>query len=201
MPLHITGASRLLLGFVIGLVFGFLLHEGRLNRYEVIVNFFRLKDGRMIKVMLSAILVGAVGIYFFREFGWVELHVKDTLLAANVIGGIIMGIGMVVLGYCPGTGIAAAGSGSIHAIVGIIGALAGVALYAEVYQTLQTNVLTWGSRGALTLSDLFGVSPWVVIALLVPFVVMLLIIIELAGRLGSYKKAAAETPEAPPPEQ
>jgi len=192
---------KLVLGFVMGFVFGVLLDKSRLNRYEVIVNFFRLRDGRMIKVMFSAIVVGAAGVYLFYDLGWVNLHLKETLLVANIVGGAIMGVGMVMLGYCPGTSVAAAGIGSIHAMVGIAGGLAGVALFAELYPALEGTLLAWGNRGTETLPGLFQVSHWTVIALLVPFVVMLLVIIELAERLQSYRKAAARQSERASEEQ
>ncbi len=195
MPPVIPHGLKLVLGFVMGFVFGVLLDKGRLNRYEVIVNFFRLRDGRLIKVMFSAIVVGAAGVYLFYDLGWVNLHLKDTLLVANIVGGAVMGVGMVMLGYCPGTSVAAAGVGSIHAMVGIAGGLAGVALFAELYPALEGTLLTWGSRGKETLPGLFQVNHWVVIALLVPFVAMLLGIIELVERLQYYRKAARRKSE------
>ncbi len=189
MPLAITGALRLLLGLGMGLVFGVLLHKARVARYEVIVNFFRLKDARLLKVMLSAIVVGAAGIYFFHDLGWVNLHLKSTHLVANIVGGMVMGVGMVMLGYCPGTAVAAFGAGSFHALVGILGGLVGVALYAESYDILSLYVLGIGDLGKKTLLQVLEVSHWEVIGFLAVFTVMLFIILELAGRLRALKSS------------
>ncbi|MHC5001987.1 MAG: YeeE/YedE thiosulfate transporter family protein, partial [Planctomycetota bacterium] len=105
--------TSLALGAATGLVFGFLLQKGGVTRFQVIVGQFLLKDFTVLKVMLTAIVVGAIGIYGMRAAGMdVPLHVKGTALLANVLGGLIFGVGMAILGYCPGTALAAIGDGS-----------------------------------------------------------------------------------------
>jgi len=68
---------------------------------------FLLTDFTVIKVMLTAIVVGMVGIFSMRAMGQVKLHVKPTRYAANITGGLIFGVGLGLMGYCPGTGAAA----------------------------------------------------------------------------------------------
>jgi hypothetical protein len=63
------------------------------------VAFFRLTDLTVLKVMFGGILAGMVGVYFLKDFGLVNLHIKPTLLAANILGGVIFGIGMLLLGF------------------------------------------------------------------------------------------------------
>ena len=75
--------------------------------------------------MLSAILVGMVGIYALRAVGLVKLHVKPTRYAANVIGGLIFGVGFALAAYCPGTGAAALGQGNLDAIAVMLGMVVG----------------------------------------------------------------------------
>jgi len=98
-------AQNLVLGLVAGLVFGFLLQRGAVTRYRVILGQFLWTNHTMLRVMLTAIVVGAIGIYAMHQLWAVKLHIKDTALLGNVVGGAIFGIGMVVLGYCPGTGV------------------------------------------------------------------------------------------------
>jgi len=153
--------TLLVTGALTGLVFGFLLQKGGVTRFNVIVGQFLLRDFTMIKIMLTATIVGGIGIYAMRASGMdVALHVKSTALLANALGGVIFGIGMALLGYCPGTGVAALGDGSRHAIPGIAGMLFGAAIFAEVYPWFKTNVLTVGAFGKITLVDLSGVAPW-----------------------------------------
>lgn len=149
-------AKQLVLGFVFGIVFGFLLQKGGVARYEVLLGALLLTDFTVMKIMLSAIVVGMLGIFSMHAMGLVKLHVKPTRYAANVIGGLLFGVGFALLGYCPGTGAAALGQGNYDAIAGILGLMAGSHLYALLSGPLGASVLTWGNRGGIMLPDLIG---------------------------------------------
>ena len=180
--------GMILLGVLTGLVFGFLLHKGGVTRYEVIVRQFLLRDFTVLKVMLTAIVVGAAGIFGMRALGMdVSLHVKGAALAANVIGGLIFGVGMALLGFCPGTGIAALGDGSRHAWPGALGMLAGGAGFAYLYPFIKDGILKAGtvSVGAgddatnkITFADLLGISPWWFVLAVAVIAVVLFILLE-----------------------
>ncbi|MCC6659514.1 MAG: YeeE/YedE family protein [Phycisphaerales bacterium] len=159
--------SALVTGAVTGLVFGFLLQKGGVTRFSVILGQFLLTDFTVLKVMGTAIVVGALGIFGMRAIGLdVPLHVKDATLLGNVLGGAIFGVGMAILGYCPGTGVAAIGDGSRHAIPGVLGGLVGAAIYAEAYPWIKSEVLGIGDLGKVTLDSATGLSPWWLMALL-----------------------------------
>lgn len=149
-------------GAVTGLVFGYLLQKGGVTRFKVIVDQFLLRDFTMLKIMVSATIVGGVGIYALRAGGAdFPMHVKSATLLGNVLGGLIFGAGMVVLGYCPGTGIAALGDGSRHAIPGLLGMFFGAAIYAEAFPWVNDTILKVADEGKVTLPDATGITPWV----------------------------------------
>lgn len=148
--------KQLALGFVFGIVFGFLLQKGGVAKYEVLMGALLLTDFTVMKVMLTAIAVGMVGIFGMHALGLVKLHVKPTRYAANILGGLLFGVGFGLLGYCPGTGAAALGQGNYDAFAGILGLLAGSHLYAEMSNKLAATILTWGNRGGIMLPDLVG---------------------------------------------
>ncbi len=175
---EIDTADKLILGLVTGLVFGFLLQRGGVTRYRVIVGQFLWTDHTVLRTMLTAVVVGSIGIYAMHQFGDVPLHVKGATVLANVLGGLIFGVGMVVLGYCPGTGIAALGDGSRHAAFGILGMLAGAALYAECYPLLKGNLLAVCDLGKVTLPEVTGLSPWVFVAVLFVMALVLFAILK-----------------------
>ncbi len=159
--------TTLLLGALTGLIFGFLLQKGGVTRYETIVGQFLLRDFTMIKVMMTAIVVGGIGIYAMLGFGMIDgLKLKSTHLLTNALGGGLFGLGMVLLGYCPGTGVAAIGSGARDALVGVLGMLVGAALYAEAHAWIQSKLGRGGDLGKITLPALTGVSPWLYIGVL-----------------------------------
>lgn len=155
--------SMLVYGLITGVLFGFLLQKGRVLRYDKQLGALRLLDMTIVKFMFSTVVVGMVGVYLLKDYGLAKLSVKPTLLGANILGGLTFGIGWGLLGYCPGTSAGALGEGRWDAVWGILGMLAGAALYAESFPYMKKTVLTWGDLGKVTLPEVLGVSPWVII--------------------------------------
>jgi uncharacterized membrane protein YedE/YeeE len=155
--------STLAYGLITGALFGFLLQKGRVLRYDKQLGALRLLDMTIVKFMFSTIIVGMVGVYLLKDFGLAKLSVKPALLGANILGGLTFGIGWGLLGYCPGTAAGALGEGRWDALWGILGMLAGAALYAEAFPFMKKTVLTWGDLGKVTLPGVLGVSPWVIV--------------------------------------
>lgn len=169
-------ARQLVLGLLFGVVFGFLLQKSGVAQYEVLMGQLFLTDFTVIKVMLTAITVGMVGIFSLRALGLVELHVKPTHYAANIAGGLLFGVGLGLLGYCPGTGVAALGQGNYDAIAGIVGLMAGSYLYAETSGYLGSTIQKMGTRGRIMLPDLMGMRLAVFLAVFVPVLVLALFV-------------------------
>ncbi len=151
------------LGLITGVVFGALLQQGRVLRFEKQLGAMLLKDMTIIKFMLSAILVGMVGIYILYDTGSVELSHKSMNVGAVVVGAVLFGAGWAIMGYCPGTSIGAVGEGRWHAVFAIIGMLIGAAVYAELYPMLSRTVLAWKDFGDISLPESLGISHWVII--------------------------------------
>ncbi len=157
----------LLYGLITGIIFGFLLQKARVIRYDKQLGALRLIDMTIVKFMLSTILVAMVGTYLLKDLGLVKLSIKPTILGGVILGGLIFGIGWGFLGYCPGTSAGALGEGRFDAIWGILGMLAGAALYAEAYPGMKKTVLTWGDLGKITFPQVLGVNHWIIIAIIV----------------------------------
>ena len=144
-------------GALFGLAFGFLLQKGGVGKYNVLVGQLLLQDFTVVKVMLTAILVGMTGIFTLRHFGKVTLHLKPTRIGANIIGGLIFGAGFALLGYCPGTVAVALGQGSWDALFGMAGLIAGSWIFAELSGWSKRTLETRGNLGKVTLPDLLHV--------------------------------------------
>lgn len=155
---------ELLLGIITGFLFGFLLQKAQVLRFEKQVGFLLLKDMTIIKFMLSAVIVGMIGVYLFFDLGVISLKLKATYIFAQIIGGLLFGIGWAIAGYCPGTSVGALAEGRVHAVWAIIGMLFGAAVYAEIYPYLKGNILSWGSVGKVTIPEILYVNQWIVIA-------------------------------------
>jgi hypothetical protein len=160
-PLEITGAARLILGLATGIAFGFILQKGQALKFHKIIDALRLTDFTIWKLMLTAVGVGMVGIYGLHELGLVKLHVKETILSANIVGGLIFGAGFALLGFCPGTCVATVGEGRLDGLYsGVLGLLIGAGLYSEVHPYLLPGFLKLGALGKLTLPQLLGLGVW-----------------------------------------
>lgn len=151
--------GELLVGLGVGLLFGLALHRSGVTNPNVIINQLLLRDMTVVKVMMSAVVVGGLGIYTLRHFGLVQLHIREAAVGSTVVGGLVFGIGFALLGYCPGTAVAALGEGRLDALFGgIVGMLLGAFAYAMVYPRVK-GVLKIGSMRKQTLWGLLRVPP------------------------------------------
>ncbi len=172
----------LFFGLAFGILFGFLLHKGGVTKYDVIVNQLLLVDFTVVKVMLSAVVTGMIGIYSMKSMGWIKLSLKSGSFGMNVIGALIFGVGFAVLGYCPGTIAGAIGNGYLDAIVGgLAGILLGTWIFAVMYPRLKDGILKKGDFGDITLPKLLKVNDWVVVVPVAAMIVLLLLWIERSG--------------------
>lgn len=153
-------------GLVTGILFGFLLQKAQVIRYDRQLGALRFMDMTIVKFMLSTILVGMVGVHLLADLGLAKLSVKSTVLGGNILGGLLFGLGWGLLGYCPGTSAGALGEGRWDAVWGIVGMLAGGALFVEFYPGLKATVMTWGDFGKITLPQIIGINHWLIIAFL-----------------------------------
>jgi len=180
--LHSKKRTQLFIGFLIGIGFGFLLQKGGVTQYNVIMQQLLLEDFTVVKIMLTAVLTGMIGVHLLRSLGFAQLHPKPGSLGASVIGGLVFGIGFGLLGYCPGTVAGAFAQGALDALLGgIVGILIGAGLFAALYPKLEKHILHKGDFGSKTFPELLKVNSWIVVAAASAMIVGLLIWIESAG--------------------
>jgi uncharacterized membrane protein YedE/YeeE len=143
-------AIILLLGFL----FGAILQYSKLNRYNVISGMATLENFAVAKAIAVAIGVGAVVIAIEIGLGFASYHIKPFLLGGIAIGGVIFGIGMAILGYCPGTLPVSLGEGSVDALIGITGGLLGGFVYTILVPSIQS--ILGPDLGSTSLYTLIG---------------------------------------------
>jgi len=180
--LHENKSLQLLIGLILGILFGFLLQKGGVTKYDVILGQLLFEDFTVVKIMLSAVVTGTIGIHLLRSLGLVQLHPKPGSVGTSLVGGLIFGLGFAVLGYCPGIVAGAIGEGWLDALLGgAVGILIGAGLFASLYPGLQKSILSKGDFGTLTLPELLKVNAWAVVVPVVIMLVALLWWIESAG--------------------
>lgn len=179
---HQKKGWQLFLGLISGVFFGFFLQKGGVTRYDVILGQLLLEDFTVVKVMISAVVTGMLGIHLLRSLKLVRLNPKPGSWATAVWGGVFFGIGFAVLGYCPGTVAGAVGNGFLDAAVGgVLGIIAGAGLFASIYGRIEKPILLKGNFGEKTLPQLLKVGPWAVVIPAAGILGLVLWLLERAG--------------------
>lgn len=180
--LHSKRGVQLVLGLLMGIVFGFLLEKGGVTHYDVILSQLLLEDFTVVKIMLTAIVTGMLGVHVLKKMGLARMQIKPGSFGMNVIGGLIFGAAFAILGYCPGTAVGAIGSGALDALVGgLTGMLVGAGLFAEFYPRFSKGILTKGHFGKLTFPEMFKVNPWIMVIIFSGLILLILYLLERFG--------------------
>jgi uncharacterized protein len=176
--------ANLLTGFIIGIGFGFALEQGGFSSSRKLAGMFYGYDTTVLKVFFTAAITALVGAQFLSFFGLLDLslvYVNPYYINASIIGGIIMGAGFIMGGFCPGTGICALSIGKIDAFVFLFGGLTGAFLFAETYPLIEPLAIS-GFKGPVKVNEWLGVSPGVFTLLLIVAAVAMFWVAEKAER-------------------
>ena len=152
---------NLTIAFVIGIGFGFSLEQAGFSSSRKLAGMFYGYDTTVIKVFFTAAIVALVGSQIMSYLGLLDLskvYVNEYYVSASIIGGIIMGAGFIMGGFCPGTGICAASIGKIDAMFFLGGGFLGAYLFAESWPWIQ-GIANTGYRGPAKINELLGLSP------------------------------------------
>lgn len=148
----------LVLAFIIGIGFGFFLERAGFGSAKKLTAQFYLTDLAVFKVMFTAIVTAMLGLFYLSWIGWLDLslvYLTPTFIWPQIAGGILLGFGFVVGGYCPGTSLVAASTGKIDALIYIGGIFAGIFVFGEAFPRI-VNFFYSGDMGEVTMPALFG---------------------------------------------
>jgi uncharacterized protein len=169
---------------VLGLLFGWSLHKAGLTHYARVVNVYRFRDMTVMRFMLTALVVGGLAIQAGVDLGFAaSAPIPPTSMLANVVGGVVFGVGMATAGYCPGTIVAEAGEGRLDAwVAGLSGLFVGAIVFGLLQPVIMPMLARVGSLGRVTFASLTGASPWLVLLVLGQIVMLVVILIADVGR-------------------
>jgi uncharacterized membrane protein YedE/YeeE len=171
----------LLVAFVLGVGFGFCLERAGFGSARKLAAQFYLYDMSVFKVMFTAIVTAMLGVTYLGWIGWLDLglvYLVPTHLGPQLVGGLVLGVGFVVGGYCPGTSVASLATGRIDAMVYALGIFAGTFVYAEVYPAIK-GFVNADAMGQVTLPEVLGL-PY-------GLVVFAVVVIAVVGFWGATK--------------
>ncbi len=178
----------LIIAFIIGIGFGFFLERAGFGSGRKLAAQFYLYDMTVFKVMFTAIVTAMLGLFWLGVLGVVDLslvYVSPTYLIPQIVGGLILGIGFVIGGYCPGTSCVGAATGRYDAMIYLLGIIAGIFTFGELFPLLKDFYYST-PMGQVTLPQFFGVR--------YGLVVFLVVLMALGGFVGAEwveKKRAA----------
>ncbi len=170
--IELTNSSPLLsfiTAITIGIGFGFALEQAGFSSSRKLAGMFYGYDTTVLKVFFTAAIVAMLGTQFLQYFGMLELeqvYINQYYVYASVIGGVIMGAGFVMGGFCPGTGISALSIGKIDALFYILGGAFGAYIFGLLFPSLEKIFLA-GYKGPVKLSTTLGLSDGVFIFLVI----------------------------------
>jgi len=174
----------LLIAFFIGTGFGFALEQAGFSSSRKLAGMFYGYDTTVIKVFFTAAIVALVGSQFLSYFGLLNLNlvfVNEYYVTSAIVGGVIMGAGFIMGGFCPGTGISALSIGKIDALFYVLGGLTGAFLFAETYPLIQP-LADEAYRGPVKINEVFGLTPGLFTLLLIAAAVVMFWLAELAEK-------------------
>jgi rhodanese-related sulfurtransferase len=134
----------------IGIAFGFILEQGGFSTSKKLVGLFYGYDFTVLRVFFTAGVTAMIGVVALGHFGLLDVSlilINPTFLWSAIVGGVIMGLGFILGGYCPGTSICGAAIGKIDAMIFVVGSFFGVLVFAEGYPLFEGLYKTanWGN--------------------------------------------------------
>lgn len=172
LPLFDNGVAS---GLLCGALFGYVLENAGLGSPRKLTAQFRFSDWTVIKVMFTAIVVAAIGLYIATLSGAMpagSIFIPTTFFWAILTGGALVGAGMAIGGYCPGTSSVALASGRLDGLFFIVGMVLGTALFAALFDRIEGFYNAAAGPASQTLPQLFGIPAWAVLAILVVLAIL-----------------------------
>ncbi len=175
---------NMLTALLIGTGFGFALEQAGFSSSRKLAGMFYGYDATVIKVFFTAAIVALIGSQFLSYLGLLNLnqvYVNEFYVTASIVGGVIMGAGFIMGGFCPGTGLCAMSIGKIDAMVFVAGGFTGAFLFTETYPMIE-GLANARYRGPVKLNETLGLSPGLFTLLMVAAAVAMFWMAELAEK-------------------
>jgi uncharacterized protein len=167
IPLYDAGIAG---GLLSGILFGYVLEAAGFGSARKLTGQFSLKDFAVFKVMFTAVLFVAIGLYLLRLGGVIgdnAVFIPTLFFWAIAAGGVLIGAGFALGGYCPGTSVVGVASGRIDALVFVVGMVVGTSVFAYLFDPLMDFYFAAKGPDAQRLPDLLGLPEWQILSALV----------------------------------
>ncbi len=159
----------LILSFVIGIGFGFFLERAGFGNANKLVKQFYFEDMAVFKVMFTAIITAMIGLFFLTAIGFLELdmvYMSPSHITPQIVGGLILGAGFIIGGYCPGTSLVSTATGRIDGMFFLGGVMFGILSFGGIYPVIE-EFYNSAAMGAVTVWEYFNIPYGVLVFLVI----------------------------------
>ncbi|WP_319270635.1 YeeE/YedE thiosulfate transporter family protein [uncultured Draconibacterium sp.] len=163
----IGGGWDFVIAILLGVAFGFILESSGFSSSRNLAGVFYGYNFVVLRVFFTALIVSMVGLLYFDYVGWLNLSqifILPTFLTPMIVGGVIMGVGFVIGGFCPGTSFTGIAIGKLDALFFTIGLYLGIFGFSLAFPLFE-NFFTSGDMGNVTLMEITGIpAPYFAVA-------------------------------------
>jgi rhodanese-related sulfurtransferase len=200
VPDIISNEFNFMIALILGVGFGFALEQAGFSSTRKLVGLFYGYDFTVLKVFFTAGVTAMIGVLFLSHLGMLNIDlvfVNPMFVKSAIVGGLIMGAGFIIGGFCPGTSAAAAAVGKVDAMVFIVGSVLGILVFTEGFPLLEELYMA-NNMGPVVISDFFGISRiWfgviMTIIAIVAFVFTSKIQEKVTGSVGEWSGKSLKT--------
>jgi hypothetical protein len=165
---------ELLIALVLGIGFGYVLEAAGFSTSRKLAGVFYGYDFVVWRVFFTAALTAMVGLMYFSYLDWIDLsliYVNKTFLGSAIAGGVIMGLGFIIGGFCPGTSVCALAIGKLDALLFLGGVFLGIFLFGATFPMIE-EFYTSGALGSILVYDVLGISAGLFVFILILFAIV-----------------------------
>ncbi len=173
LSLNLSLVAELGIGLITGIGFGFFLERGGFGRADNLAAIFYGRDFRVMRVMFTAIVTAMLGVYLLDLVGVMPLGnigLLPTYILPQFVGGLLLGAGFIIGGYCPGTSLVGTASGKLDAMFFVAGLFGGSLLFTVTYE-LFAEFRDSTAMGRVLLHEYFGIPSGPMVLAVVLFAV------------------------------
>jgi hypothetical protein len=185
IPLDIiSGQWNNVIAVLIGLAFGFVMEGSGFSSSRKIVGMFYGYDFTVLRVFMTATVVAAIGLIYFEYMGWIDMsmvYIHPTYITAAIVGGVFMGAGFIMGGYCPGTSLIGVAVGRIDGIVFTLGLMVGIFIFSEMFSIFE-GIYNGSYLGHITINEYLGISSGVFVLIFTIIAIIAFIVSSMVRR-------------------
>jgi len=190
IPEIISNQWNNVIAILVGIAFGYIMESSGFSSSRKLVGVFYGYDFAVLRVFFTAAITASLGLLFMDYFGWIDMAALDGLPARVwpiIVGGIIMGLGFVTGGFCPGTCVTAIGIGKLDGYVFFGGIMIGVFIFSEMFPLLE-KFYNSSNLGDVSVPEYFGISPyWFMFFVSIVAIISFYVTLEIRKRIKNVQ--------------